>query len=72
MTNAPALDIRCNGCGLTPDKIPDTVSAAEAEGMSPQEYVRILEPTYNEATGHFLCTDCYLETGIKDPAYRAP
>jgi hypothetical protein len=64
--------VTCAGCNKTPDKIADVREAAEAERMSPADWVATLDPTYNKRTGHFMCTDCYMEAGIKDPAWRAP
>lgn len=31
---------------------------------TPEQYVIYNEGTYNPATGHFLCTDCYIKAGM--------
>ena len=58
----------CVGCDKTPDQLPEYVSIAEEEGMSPDEFVRTEEGTYNKENGHFLCTPCYVDAGM--PASR--
>lgn len=58
------LDIRCNGCGETPEQLGEYVDAAEDEGMLPTEYVEREEGTFNPANGHFFCTMCYVQAGM--------
>lgn len=58
-TNSPL----CIGCNKTPDQIEEYVEAAADEDMTPSEYVRKEEGTYNRANGHFACTDCYVALG---------
>lgn len=53
-------DPRCN---RTPDQISEYISAAEAEGITPEDYVMASEGTYNRDNGHFLCTECYIAVG---------
>jgi hypothetical protein len=67
-----ALDIRCNGCKKRPDQIDDIRESASANRMTPLDYVKVLEPTFNKGNGHFMCTDCYMDAAITDPAWRAP
>ena len=54
---------KCRGCGKTPDQIKEYVSIAEDEDMSPEEYVRREEGTFNLKTGLFWCTSCYIAAG---------
>jgi hypothetical protein len=53
----------CTGCNKHPDKIEEYIEMAENEEMTPDEYVRHEEGTYNRANGHFLCTMCYIRAG---------
>lgn len=54
----------CVGCQKSPADIEEYVDAAESCGVTPEIYVRQEEGTYNEANGHFLCTDCYIAAGM--------
>jgi hypothetical protein len=65
-------DYHCAGCNKPPEKLPDIVEAAALNRMTPSAYVQVLEPTFNRASGRFMCQDCYMEAGISDPAWRAP
>jgi hypothetical protein len=56
--------IKCKSCGLKPAEIFEYIDAAEAEGMSPDEYVIEFEGTYNPREGTFYCTDCYIADGM--------
>ena len=53
----------CIGCHKTATEIDEYKDIAADEGMSPNEYVRSEEGTYNRENGHFLCTDCYVKAG---------
>jgi hypothetical protein len=53
----------CIGCNKHPDQIPAFVECAAIEEMTPDEYARNEEGTYNETNGHFLCDDCYVAAG---------
>lgn len=68
------LDIRCNGCHKKPDEIDEYVYCAKMEGMTPEEYVKSDEGTYNRVNGHFLCTTCYVAAGMPTSrwGWRAP
>jgi len=55
---------RCIGCARSPEDIPEYVAAAQAEGMTPSDYVAEEEGTYNPRTGLFACTECYLRMGM--------
>ena len=53
----------CIGCNKTPDQISEYVNMGEEEDMTPEEFVRKEEGTYNKANGHFWCTACYIDAG---------
>jgi hypothetical protein len=59
----------CTGCNKTPDEIQEYIECAEDEEMTPDDYVRSEEGTYNPSNGHFLCTDCYIEAGMPSKPY---
>lgn len=54
----------CTGCRKHPDQLSEYVSAAADAGISPDDYVRREEGTYNRENGHFLCTNCYIKAGM--------
>lgn len=58
----------CLGCNRAPEQIAEYVDAASPENygrpITPSEYVRREEGTYNPNNGHFLCTDCYCAAGM--------
>jgi len=56
--------ITCLKCGRTPDEIDEYVIFSREEGVTPVEYVKKEEGTYNEETGDFYCTDCYIAVGM--------
>jgi len=72
MTNEPA----CAYCGLTASAIEEYRECAEDAAMTPAEFVRTEEGTYNPDTNHFACTSCYIEIGMPSRPYpqtwRAP
>ena len=39
------------------------------DDMTPDEYVRAEEGTYNPDNGHFLCTPCYVAAGMPSSKY---
>lgn len=53
----------CTGCNKRPDDIEEYVDMGKAEEMTPDEFVRTEEGTYNKDNGHFLCTECYIRAG---------
>ena len=56
--------IKCKGCGRTPSQISEYVNMAREEGYSgADDFVMENEGTYNERTGLFWCTDCYIKAG---------
>ncbi len=61
---APIMTIPiCVYCGKRPHELEEYTKAAAELEMSPDDYVRLEEGTYNHANGHFACTDCYIEIG---------
>jgi hypothetical protein len=53
----------CIRCGRSPDQIEEYRVYAEGEGLTPDEFVRLEEGTYNPDNGHFACTYCYIMLG---------
>jgi len=51
-------------CKRYPDMIPEYVEAAAYDEVTPDEYVRTEEGTYNRENGHFACTECYVNLGM--------
>lgn len=54
----------CIGCKLRPGDIPEYIEMASLEDMTPEEFVRTEEGTYNLDNGHFACTTCYIRMGL--------
>jgi hypothetical protein len=54
----------CIGCNKHPDEIEEYVEFAAMEEMTPDDYVRQEEGTYNQDNGHFTCTECYIKIGM--------
>lgn len=61
-------------CNRKPNEIEECIAHAEAEGLTPDEYVRKEEGTYNRANGHFACDDCYIKLGMptREHGWKAP
>jgi hypothetical protein len=56
--------VHCCGCDRTPDEIGEYIGMAEEEGITPEQFVRAEEGTFNPVTLHFWCTDCYIKAGM--------
>ncbi len=56
--------MKCKVCGKTPQEIEEYVDMGKAESMTPEEFVRQEEGTYNRETGMFYCTECYVKVGM--------
>lgn len=56
--------MRCIGCNKEPKDIPEMVDNSAVEGMTPEEFVKECEGTYNKEDGSFYCTDCYIKAGM--------
>jgi hypothetical protein len=63
------MELVCIGCGKHPHEIEEYVEAAKEEKMTPDDYVRQEEGTYNPKNGHFACTTCYIKMGMPDRPY---
>lgn len=68
------MEMICIGCKKKPSEIEEYVEVAADEGMTPDDYVREEEGTFNRDNGHFLCTDCYVAAGMPstDRGWVAP
>jgi hypothetical protein len=64
----------CIGCSKHPNELEEYVLIAKEEGMTPDDYVRDQEGTYNPENGHFLCTPCYINAGMPSSprGWKAP
>jgi hypothetical protein len=60
----------CIGCRKHPEEIAEYRDVEVTGGLTPDDYVRNEEGTYNPANGHFACTDCYVKMGA--PSRPAP
>lgn len=56
--------IQCAYCKKPPHEIDEYVEMAEIEDMTPEQYVRSEEGTFNRETGQFACTSCYIAIGM--------
>lgn len=54
----------CLECGKAPSGLTEYVTAAREYEITPDEYVRREEGTYNPQTGFFWCTECYIKIGM--------
>jgi hypothetical protein len=54
----------CVGCSKRPHEIEEYAVAAEEEDMTPDQYVKEEEGTYNPSNGHFYCTGCYIDADM--------
>ena len=72
--NAMTLEITCIGCGKAPDQIDEYTEMAALEEMTPEQYVKVEEGTYNPENGHFACTSCYIRMGMPSSprGWKAP
>jgi hypothetical protein len=55
--------MKCAVCKKKPGEIAEYVNAAKDEGISPEDFVRLEEGTYNKKNGLFYCTSCYVAIG---------
>lgn len=54
---------RCARCHKTPGEIHEYVVFSKEEGITPADFVRQNEGTYNDSNGRFWCTECYIALG---------
>src|SRR4051812_11895548 len=64
----------CIGCNKKASELPEYIEAAQEAEITPEDYARTEEGTYNPINGHFLCTDCYIAQGMPtaDGGWVAP
>ena len=65
----------CVGCHKPASEIKECQGEATVEGLTPAEWVRECEGTYNPQTNHFACTACYIRMGMPtaaDRGWKAP
>lgn len=65
-------NLHCAGCLRTPAEIDAYVTAAEDEGITPDDYVWMEEGTLNTETFEFLCDACYIAAGMPLGVVNAP
>lgn len=53
----------CKGCGKFPNEIYEYTDMAEALQITPDEYVKEYEDTYDPRLQKFFCTDCWVKAG---------
>ena len=68
------MDIRCIGCDKAPNEIGEYIEMAGIEEITPEQYVRSEEGTFNPENGHFACTTCYIGMGMPSSprGWKAP
>jgi len=55
--------MKCCICGKEPKQIDEYRIEAKFLRMTPDNYVKREEGTYNAEKDTFCCTDCYIKTG---------
>jgi hypothetical protein len=67
-------EVICAGCKKKPEEIPEYDQVSTGSSLSPTEYVKREEGTYNPENGHFMCTACYIGVGMPSGpgGWRAP
>lgn len=55
---------QCKKCGKKPSEIDEYVYEAKNERISPEQYVKENEGTYNPENNMFYCTECYIQLGM--------
>jgi hypothetical protein len=74
MTMMPITPI-CIGCKKVPSELAEYCDPELIGHLTPDEYVRREEGTYNPSNGHFACTSCYIKLGQPTrgyPGWKAP
>jgi hypothetical protein len=54
----------CRYCEKHASEILEYRMFAAEEGISPEEYIKEQEGTYDEDSNTFVCTDCYIRRGM--------
>ncbi len=70
MTDSPT----CAYCGKTPSELDEYTDPEIIDGLTPDEYVRQEEGTYNRESNRFACTICYVKIGMPSSprGWKAP
>ena len=58
------ITLKCAVCRKTPDELEEYQDQAKAEEMTPDEFVRENEGTFNPRVQLFCCTTCYIDIGM--------
>lgn len=58
-------DIRCIECNKAPSEIGEYIDAGRESGLTPESYVEQEEGTYNPESGHFVCTEDFIDLEIR-------
>jgi len=68
------VEIRCIGCHKRPEDIPEYVTQAREEGVTPSHWCAMNEGTFNPTNGRFACTACYIDMGMPSSGdgWKAP
>jgi hypothetical protein len=56
--------IKCAGCHHEPHQLSEFIFAAKDENMTPEEYIKTEEATFNVDNNLFYCTACYIKAGM--------
>lgn len=59
----------CFRCNKSATEVGEYLPEITGELMSPDEFVRELEGTYNVNNDHFCCTECYIAIGMPSSRY---
>ena len=70
MSMTPPRSLICIGCKKQPGAIAEYVEMARTEGYdSAADFVEAEEGTFNSENGHFLCTECYIASGMPSSSH---
>lgn len=56
--------MKCKICGKKPEQISEYITESKLANLTPSEFVRLEEGTYNPTTDLFYCTNCYIKIGM--------
>lgn len=56
--------MKCSICNREPKDILEYKMASDENGISPEEYIKQEEGTYNPLHKIFYCTNCYISIGM--------
>lgn len=61
--------MKCFRCSKTPSELEEYSEPAKELGITPEEYVKEEEGTYNSKSDQFCCTPCYIAIGTPSGPY---